>query len=261
VQITTILNAHDYPDVTKDTLESIHHYMTDDVMIMVDGASWDKMSKINFDAHLLEGFWHNSSRGPYRNIILGLWEASKKWPDTEWFCCMEYDCLVASDAFKDDLKLADQHGCCGLGTNHKIHMMQLPFLEIILGDKLKTHPNYLLGCCTFYNGVFIKSLHGFFEKFLYYTNEFQHGFFPDFKGYCFAEYLMPTLAAHYGVVRSFSSHSTKSGWGPGHKRYPIRFRPDLSEEEVYPESTILHPVKKYNDPIREYHRKKRERAG
>ena len=161
--------------------------------------------------------------------------------------------------------LAERTGYTCLGTNHRANKMDLPFLEMIMKEKIKTTPNYLLGCCVFYRGDFINKLHEFFERFLYYTNEFKNGFFPDYEdqgGYDFAEHLMPTLAVHHGgKVGGFSRWGdSEQAWIEGYyRKYPIRFRPDLTIEENYPEATILHPVKKYDDPIREYHREKRAR--
>ena len=121
--------------------------MTDDVVVMVDGVAWKEIFQAGLDAHLLEGFRHDHPKAPYRNVVLSLWEASKKWPKSDWYCYLEYDCLVTSDAFKADLGLAKQTGYTCLGTNHRINKFELTFLEAIMGEKLKTTTNYLLGCC------------------------------------------------------------------------------------------------------------------
>jgi len=253
MNIVTIMGAHNKHDVNRDTLQSIKKYMTTDILMVVDGACWKEIETENYDVNMLEGFYHNCNKSPYRNICLSLIEASKFWPEADWFCYLEYDCLVASDGFRQDLEMASE-GC--LGFDSRRQKVKLPYLEMVLGKKIKNY-SYLLGCCVFYKGDFVRKSRPILEKILYYTNDFSQGFFPDYAEYDIAECMLPTLAEQegysYGGLAKWDAPSKR--WMGDYKRYPIRFRPCI--EEVHKEASIIHPLKEYDDPLRQHYRSQR----
>jgi len=263
MKISVVLNAHSNPKLITDTLESIHTWMSNDILMVVDGSSWKQLTQRHYNAYLLEGFPHNYHRSPYRNIIYGLADAAKKWPDADWYCYMEQDCLVGSNDFMKELEYANENGLWCLGADPRKLPINLPFFETILKSKIKNY-NYLLGCCIFHKGTFIRSIVSQLERILYFTNDFTKGFFPDYEeqgGYDIAECLLPTMAEHFGgKVGGLVVWSEKAGkWVQGNgEKYPIRWRPDLPTENLYTSASILHPVKDYNHPIREFQRKKRK---
>jgi hypothetical protein len=197
-------------------------------------------------------------------VTLGLKEAANLWPDVDWYCYLEYDCLVGSNQFEKDLAIAESMGVWCLGNDHRVGNYKFPLLEAMLKTQFK-ESHYLLGCCVFYKQEFIKKLKeiNFFERFLYLTNDFSQGYFPGYEeqgGYDLTEHLYPTLASHFGgKVAQFAAWSRKEGkWAGGNfGKYPFRFQPELHPEEHYPEAVIMHPLKGYDHPVREFHRKKR----
>src|SRR5690606_34482325 len=86
-----------------------------------------------------------------------------------------------------------------VGIDERTSFEELPLLEAFMKTNFK-EIKYLLGCCVFHNGEFIRHLADldFFERFLFLTNPFSKGFFPGFAGYDFGEHLYPTLASHFG---------------------------------------------------------------
>ncbi len=268
MEITTIVHTHGKPDVTFDTVDSIKAYMTNQILLLVDGAGWHNFDK-NSSVSMLKGFHHGYYRAPYRNIILGLMSAAQHWPDSDWYCYLEYDCLIGSSVFKKDLAAADKSNVWLIGNDFREKeelKVGFPLLEVMLKTKFEEIV-YLLGAALFYNKKFIKKCieENFFERFLYYTNEFKQGFFPGYQGpaaWDLIEHMMPTLAQHWGgKVAQFAKWSQKSKtWvGGNYRRYPIRWQPDLFlVEHEYLQASVMHPLKEYKHPVREFHRNKRQ---
>jgi hypothetical protein len=260
MKITAILSTHGLPEITMDTLDSIRHYMTDEVLLLVDGVGWDKFENLEVPAYKLKGFNHGWYKSPYRNIVLGLYAASQFKSD--WYCYIEYDCLVGSSAFKKDLEEAEKAGDwlvgCDLRRNQTV---DLSFLELIVGEKFE-EKIYFLGACLFYHRKFIEKAieKRFFEKFLQYTNDFRRDFFPNFGEWDLTEFALPTVVKHYGGgVKELSAYNQKLAvWGGNYRRYPIRFRPELPyEKDYFLQASIMHPIKDVGHPIRKYHKTKR----
>jgi len=262
MKIATILNTHENSDVFHDTLDSICTWMSNDVLVLVDGVNWQQFAAEDLPVYKLEGLRHGCNKAPYRNVALGLKEASNLWPEADWYCYMEYDCLVGSSAIKNDLKLAEKEGIWCLGNDYRISNIKFQLLECMLKTKFR-ESHYLLGCCVFFKNTFIQKLLeiNFFERFLYLTNEFSQGFFPQYEsqgGYDISEHLYPTLAVHYGgkIGQLANWSETHQKWTGQFEKYPLRFRPDL--EEDYQNACLMHPLKTYDNPIREYYRKRRQ---
>ena len=270
MEITTIVHTHGKPDVTLDTIDSIKHYMTDQILLVVDEAGWNQFNPQTAGVNMLKGFYHGYHRAPYRNIILSLLTAAQHWPKADWFCYLEYDCLVGSSAFRSDLSWAEKSNVWMLGNDlrrKEERKVQFTLVETIIHSKFN-EILYFLGAALFYRGDFIRKCmeEKFFERFLYFTNDFKNGFFPGYTGpaaWDLIEHMMPTLANHWGgSVRELAkwSQGAHTWVGNNPRRYPIRWQPDLFLlEEEYLQASIMHPLKTINHPIREFHRAKRQR--
>jgi hypothetical protein len=259
VKIAALINAHHPDDLLKDTLYSILTWVTKDVLVVTDGAFRSEWPS-EFYVPLVEGFYHNFRWGPYRNEMLGLISCSRMHNDADWYLYCEPDVLFASQGFKSDLQQAQKDGIWCLGFDHRDTKCELPFLEKIFGEKLG-NTQYLIGCCVFYNGEFLRRLRdiGFLDNFLSMTNEFKHGFFPDCPEQDIidvSEHLYPTIAKHWGGgVRGLTYwNQTLQTWtGPKILEYRVRWRPEIVIDEFSKEVCIFHPIKDINSSIRQIH--------
>ena len=314
MKIAAIIQAHNDDDVVLDTIDSVKRWMTTDILTVVDGVSWGGIDKDKFSSsHLVRGLNHGLPNNPYRNVFFGLKQAYDKWPDKDWYCYLEYDCLVTSNSFESDLKKAEKSNYWLLGTDLRMKKCKFPFVEKII-DKKFNETFYVLGCFYFLHRNYIAALNdlNFFDKFLSLTNHFSNGFFPMGSGradclaghrngsqnmvntfgpiFDLSEELIPTLAYYLGgKIGSLSfwgdgsTHPHKAivganrmpttsqtamddsthnslGWYGNYRKYPVRWRPDLNSNENFIESAIMHPLKTYDHPIRQYHRHRRDSA-
>ena len=146
-------------------------------------------------------------------------------------------------------------GVCGRVDEHS-----MPLVSSML-EKPLTGCYYLLGCCLFFHKDFIKKLLeiDFFNRFLNLTNGFEKGCFPSYEGYDISEHMYPTLCRHFGGnIGVLSSYDESGEWHGSAKYFPVRWRPDIDESDPYKEASILHPLKEYSSPVRDYHRKIRK---
>lgn len=262
MKIATIIHAHENSPVFKDTLDSILHYWTEDVIVVVDGKGWKQFSDDEIPALKLEGFYHGKGTMPFRNVALGLMKAWETWGSSvDWYCFLEYDCLVGSREVFNHLEEADKIGYWIVGNDHRTEDKKLPFLESVMKREFDVH--YLLGCCMFYSLKFMERLASddFFERFLKFTNFHTESInLIDSAGkphmvYTLDEFMYPTLAVGYGgKIGEFACWREKEGlWTGNYEFYPMRFRPDLAEHP-YPNACVMHPLKDYENPVRRYHR-------
>ena len=264
MDLAVTLNAHKADNVLLDTLDSIKTFVTNDVIVVVDGASWSQFETFPLPVSKFEGFYHNSSKDPYRNMALGLKKTYETYPNKDWYCYTEYDCLFANDTFKNDLKIAKDHNIWCVGNDCKVSRCKFSLIEnhFKMDFKISYH---LIGCCMFLHHNFMAKLHeiNFFERFLYLTNEFGDGRpLPGLTGqkiYDLSEDLYPTLANYFGgKVWQFAAwYEFNDTWIGNYKKYPMRFTPEITE--IDPEASIIHPLKSYDNPVREFCRIKRER--
>ena len=303
MKIAAIIQAHNDDDVVLDTMDSVKRWMTTDILTVMDGVSWDGLDKDKFSSsHLVKGLNHGLPNNPYRNVFFGLKQAYDKWPDKDWYCYLEYDCLVTSNSFESDLKKAEELNYWVLGTDLRMKKCTFPFLEKII-DKKFNETFYVLGCFYFLHRNYIAALNdlNFFDKFLSLTNYLPNGFFPMGSGtgtqnmvgslgpvFDLSEELIPTLAYYLGgkigslsfwgdgsthphnsvagvngmptTSQTTMHNSTQNslGWYGNYRKYPVRWRPDLNKNENFIESAIMHPLKTYDHPIRQYHRHMRD---
>ena len=256
MKIAVTLNAHGNTELVLDTILSIKKHVTEDILVIVDGAKWESWGKITeLPVHKICGFYHNYPKSPYRNITFGLMNTAKLFPDADWYCYTEYDTLFAADSFKEDLELGKNENVWLIGNDLRFGNMHFPLIERMLRTSFK-NSRYLLGCCLFYNSEFIRLLENmnFFERFLWLTNDFSHGFFPGYEeqgGYDLVEHLYPTLADHFGGKVKGMAYWEDNVWH-GNQRYAMRWKPELKPEEMSLSSgaAIFHPIKTLDHPIR-----------
>jgi len=265
MKLATIINVHGNTELVQDTLDAVRTWVTEDVLLVVDGAKWDEWGAgLEVPAYKLRGFFHGVPKSPYRNVTLALMTAHQQWPKADWYCYSEYDVLFTSSAFKEDLASAADRGVWCIGNDLRTQNFKFPFLEKMLKTQFD-ESKYLLGCCVFHHGDFIRKLHseGFFNKFLNWTNIFSQGHFPDYEeqgGYDVAEHLYPTLANHYGgKVEQFATwHHSHGMWQGNFRKYPMRWQPEIDpQQEDFPEASIVHPIKDLDHPIRQSNQVKR----
>lgn len=272
MKIAALLNIHEDSPVVRDTLDSIMTYMTEDVLVISDGAAGYGARDIRGASILvgkeppslpvptLGGFYHGCSRSPFRNMSLGL-KSLRKLYSADWYCYMEYDCLVTSDEFKIDLERMARGGVWLAGNDLRCANYRMPLLEGIVGGLGECR--VVLGCCVFLHRAFLDAMNkiNFFDRFLHATNAFKDTV-PGLDGqgaYDYAEVMYPTLAVHLGGrVEEFARFNDRLGWTGAAERYPMRFRPDIADE--FPDSSIVHPLKDYDHPIRRYSRERRRRC-
>ena len=263
MKIAAVLHVHQHTNLCRDTIDSIHGWATRELLVVADGVTWKNWgAKAPLPALKLEGFRHGHPVAGYRNFVLGMMHAAKLWPDADWYLHTEYDTLFTSDSFKEDLDEAGRRGVWCLGFDYREDKYQFPLLEAMLRAELK-QCRYLIGCCHFYKAEFIHRLSelNFFKRFLGLTNHFPPGEFPGYEGFCLMEHLFPTLAAWLGGgVEGLSTWRERQGYGQ-HKKYPVRFRPELDWGENFPEAAIMHRIKTLCNPLRAYHRNKRIKHG
>ena len=262
VRIAVVLNAHENSPVFLDTMESIRHFWTDEVLVVVDAKGWSQFSG---DAGFpkLEGFYHGRESAPFRNVCLGMMKAWETWGSkVDWYCYMEYDCLVGSSIVKAHLSEADRKGVWLIGNDYRVDSRKIPFLDRFSGSPLNLH--YLLGCCLFFSREFVSCLsrHNFFESFLGFTNfhvEPPHFICANGRKemvYDLSEFMYPSLAIRHGGKVAELDCWEGSRWRSGGGDYPLRFRPDLCEG-IYEGACVMHPLKALDCPVRTFHRNRR----
>lgn len=260
MQIAAVLNAHD-PSTIIDSVDSIFAYLTRNVLLVVDGAAWDKFRHIDLPVNKVSGFRHNQRKSPYRNVALGLKLAWENSPDCDWYCYTETDVLFASRRYEANLRMAEEQGVWMLGNDGRVDDKAMPLVESLVGGKFRS-VYYLLGCCQFFGRKFMEKLAeiNFFDRFLFLTNDFSPGCFPSYSGYDISEHMYPTLCRYFGgAVGVFATWDAKGQWHGAYRYFPMRWKPELDPAtENFPEASILHPLKSVDHPIRVYHRERRK---
>ena len=263
MRIATVVGAHENSDVFRDTVDSVGYYWGGDILAVVDGLSKDSFESV--PARILTGFPHGKGSMPFRNVALGLMNAWECWGDSvDWYCYLEYDCLVGSNEVFKHLEEASRLGYWICGNDLRLEPKSLPFLEDAMKRRF-VEVRYLLGCCMFYSSVFMRALaeDNFFEKFLKFTNFRSETInLIDSAGkphlvYTLDEFMYPTLAVGYGGKVGEFACWKDSGWSGNYEYYPMRFRPELGPEDPCWRACVMHPLKEFDNPVRAYHRAKR----
>lgn len=254
MKIATVLNAHKPDEVLADTLSSIMFYMTDEILLVIDGTKWNEFEAVSLPVSKIKGFSHGIPRSPYRNVALGLSTIFQKCPDADWYCYCEPDVLFGSDRFKVNLEIAAEKNVWMLGSDGRVDHQRMHLIESLIGEPLKSC-YYMIGCCQFFNAKFMQKLNeiDFFDKFLNATNNFSVGQFPHYAGYDISEHLYPSLARHYGGNLGVFATWGGNKWHGDGIHYPVRWKPELDDCD-YEEACIMHPLKEINHPARVHHK-------
>ena len=252
MSLAVVIGAHENSEVLNDTIQSVRRYLTEDVLVVVDGFGFGSFPS---GEGIVRGFPHGRISAPFRNVALGLKTVRERFK-ADWYCYMEYDCLVGG-GIEEHLKSAEEKNWLIFGNDYRRSSLKIPFLNNFAKEELNLH--YLLGCCMFFNSYFMEMLErdDFFERFLTYTNFYNHSvrFTDGMEVYDVSEFLYPSFAVRYGgVVGQLAVWA--DGW-KGNTLFPMRFRPDLTIKDPYENSCIMHPVKTFGSPLREFHRRKR----
>lgn len=261
MKIAAVVGLHKVSRTNADTLDSLSKYVTNEILAVIDGAAAKDFDEHSLPCPRINGFYHNYPKAPYRNVALGLMSAVDYYPDFDWLLYTEYDALFASDRFRRNLELAEEQGIWMLGNDGRVDWQNMSFIEAIIKQQFRS-VYYLLGACLFFHRRFIDKLLeiDFFERFLHMTNGFSPGFVPKYEGYDISEHMYPTLARHYGGnVGVFATWDGKK-WHGANRYFPVRWQPELEGDGDYKEASILHPLKSYEHPVRQYFRMKREES-
>lgn len=188
--VACVLSAHSHPETVLDTLDSVLTYMTKDVLVLIDGSS-DLFRDRQIPAHRVYGLPHGLPRSLYRNTALGYKSAVELFPDADWYCQIEYDCLVGNDRFRGSLERADEKDVWILGNDGHVDTEPLGLIGGLVGGDLLPNSYYLLGACQFLSRKFMETLleHDFFDRFLFLTADFPGPDFPGYRGYDLSEHM------------------------------------------------------------------------
>lgn len=271
MKISSVVLTHAHPELTRDTVNSIKDFVGSQVLVLVDEIGWEDFKKF---PNAEKGFLHAHKKSPYRNYALGLKKLYEQWPNSDWFLYTEYDCVFVSDKFKEELKAAEERKAWLVGVDLRRFPFQFPKLFEIIEQPTPKYSYYFLGCCHFHSGPFIRKLAelNFFDKFLEATKTYEKGKFPGYDRYAFEEELWPTLATALGgnlyelscwksnerqeyqlplsdpiAYYAGKDHDT---WRGKFRKYPIRNAPEIKSYEIYPEASIVHPLKELDCTVR-----------
>ena len=270
MNIATILNSHGNTELTLDTIQSIQHNVGENILLVIDGlaSEWANQLMVPSNVHKYIGIPFGKARAPYRNVALGFQQAIKLFPQAKWYCYCESDVVFASNSFQEELLNFEKNGVWCAGNDFRKEDFRIPFLEFVFGQSLPFSA-YLLGCCVFYYGDFLRKITNIIDAFLNYTalNHDLPGYLSksrQIEGYDISEHLYPTLAVFLGgKIGCFSLAKSKGigcivdEWDDRFCQYALRFKPEIKPEEVTDNLVIAHPVKEYNHVLREKLREKR----
>lgn len=243
MEIASALYTHNDDELCLDTLDSIKMWMTEKVMVVVDEANAHNYKGKIKDTIVKKGLHHGSSRSTHKNMSFSIEQLYYEWQDVEWYCFMEPDVLILDGGFKKDLQ-----GGWIRGTNHRHGPdWELPLLDKIVGRNVPISC-YFLGCIMFLHNQFVKKLVevNFFKRLMEFTKHYESHVFPDFNGYSFQEEMFPSIA------NAFMENSDVPLVG---HRYFCRWPVEVQPDELPPGVSIVHPIKDYNNPIRNHARK------
>lgn len=258
MEFACFVATHNNLALAEDTLDSFEFWAnTKKAFILVDGAYWALFENAISSFEILKGLRHGFPKSPYRNISFGLMELYKRYPTgVDFYVYIEQDVLFIGDQFKEDLKSFPSMSGFDMRPSdysHKPATLNLDVLDEIVGERVE-NDIYLLGCTLFFHKRIIKKLidEEILDKIIKVSDQWEAGFFPNFKSYAVEESLFSSLAEHYypHTIKHLKPFS----------RYACRWTPEIRQEELSAGTSIIHPLKNVKDPIRVYYRKFRNRA-
>lgn len=252
MEIATIINVHNNPVMARDTIDSVRAFIGNKILLIVDEKGWSHYADFKHpDTTVKKGVYHGAKRSPYKNLSIAMMESYKLWPNVDWYMYIEFDVLIISPVFKEDLIDAMQRGVAAVGVNHCIKSQSNDhwMVKEILYNQTEIVCHKLLGAVMCYSNRVIRSLVelDFFDDLLERTKAFKGHDFPDFTEYAVEEILFPSAASVFGPVENFK------GFVPRGNKYPVRFAPEVLPHELSAEATIAHPIKDSNNLIRQHY--------
>ena len=242
------LNVHNNPSLARRNIDLLKKNVTHNISVLVEGNAYQSWPLDHFtDVYLVEGFKHSAPRNPYKNVLLNLKSLYEKFPTADWYIFSEFDNFIINEKFKNDLKYIDESYSLIANDFREIYCEENLF-EKSLGlniDKFYC----ILGCCYLIRKNLMEVLYQtVFEKFLSFTSFMPQGFYPNFHQYDVAEVLLPTICIHNNFdVFSYARFKEEDfSWQGMHKKYTMRFRPNIQYYEVSQQTNIVHPIKDEN---------------
>ena len=248
MNFVTVLNVHNNPDGVVESLESIEAFLTDKIVVVVDGLGWEAFKDFSYkNAIIVEGFEHGVNRSQYKNCALGLIKAYNKWPDAEWYCYIEFDVAFLNDGFKQDLK-----------TMYHIKDLSLVATDVMNHDQDNDHwmvsdilqrPTKgfkTLGAVMCFTQMCLNKWNesNFLYLLLEKTKLYKGDFFPNFHAYAVEEVIFPTAAAAFGKILDISRFNPAG--------YTVRFQPEVEFHELNRFTSLAHPSKDFDGKVRKY---------
>ena len=258
MKIASVLNVHTNPELVKDTIDAQRAWLTDRTLLVVDGASWDKFKSFEHrDVVVVRGVNHAARKSPYKNMGIGLLDAYRRWPDSDWFCYSEYDTLFVSDKIKEDLDKASKTTASFLGFNprHKLGSQDHWLVQNLLSRRYGQPMCWKsIGCLMFYSGFCIQHFveSDFISRMLDKTSAYQGEHFPHFTDYAVEEILFPSAASLFGDIKSITSFESPKS------RYVIKFGHDVDFSDVSDATSVIHPAKNPRSQVRRHFRRARK---
>ncbi|MCK9458457.1 MAG: hypothetical protein M0R80_02290 [Proteobacteria bacterium] len=253
MNIVTIINVHTDPELVQHTIGSVKKWVTDKIVVVVDQRNWDAFKNFPFqNIDLIKGAFNAP---PYKNIAIGMNYAYAKYPNADWYNYIEYDVLYLNDFFKEDL--IKRSNCANLGFCHCIAGCQTDGdLPRKILNKPELQAEYMLGAVNFYSNNCVQQLMSF-DFFNEVLNQTNNGYnFPNFGHVTVEEIIYPTAAGAFGPVDNLTDYANPlkiSGYGSTCERYAVRYIPNIELDDVTPLTSIIHPSKNLNCPIRQQH--------
>ena len=251
MDLAAIISVHNNPDLARDTIDSVRCWATKQIVLIVDKAGWDLYRDFQHpDTKVVCGVFHNANRSPYKNMAIGLKNAYELYPNAKWYNYIEYDAIYTSDRFKLDLTAAGNAAAVGFDYVFKGDSTDNWIVKQIFNRDVECHK--LLGAVTYYSNSCIRSFieYNFFEELFKITATFQSADFPNFSEYAVEEIIFPSAASQFGEVKNLGIGMSR--------RYAVRFGDFIHPNEITPETSIVHPTKGLDCPIRQHYAKQRE---
>lgn len=242
------LNVHTNPSLARRNIDLLKKNVTHNISMLIEGNAYSEWPLDYFhDIEVIEGFQHVVPRNPYKNVLLNLKKTYEKFPNCDWYIFSEFDNFIINEKFKNDFQY----------INEKYSLIANDFREVYCEDNLFqscldiNFENFycILGCCYFIKRNLMELLYEqIFEKFLTFTSFMPQGFYPNFHQYDVVEVLLPTFCVYNNLsVFSFTRFKEEDfSWQGMHKKYMMRFRPNIEYQEVNKKLSIVHPVKNEN---------------
>jgi len=248
--LAVVLNVHNNPPLVRDTIDALRAWATRKIVIIVDKKGWDQFSDFKHpDTEVVCGVYHGVGRSPYKNLAIGMKHLYERWPNEQWYLYTEFDVLFLNSGFKLDLARLEAEDVMLGGFQHRPkkgdnnnHWLTQ---DILGADKAKMC-HKMLGAVLFHSQKCMKQLMeaNFYDEVLERTKSYKGDRFPRFSDYAVEEIIYPSAAAAYGKIAPLANVDDQR------VSYRVRFVPEVRQGEVALSTSIAHPVKALDNPVR-----------